>query len=69
MAQDPKQSLPKRAGLSEPTEPKPRRIETQIHRRSKAKARYPLQAEWDVASGEAPQGLRTPQDQMRKRCE
>lgn len=69
MAQDPKQSLPKRAGLSEPTEPLPRRIETQIHRRNKAKAVLPLQAEWDAASGEAPQGLRTPQDKMRKRPE
>ncbi|MDE3019318.1 MAG: hypothetical protein KGO52_06960 [Nitrospirota bacterium] len=59
---------------SEPNRPKPaslpksppRRIETQIHRRNKAKKQFPLQAEWDAASGEAPQGLRTPQDRMRK---
>jgi len=47
----------------------PRRIETQIHRRSKAKATSPLQAEWDEDSGEAPQGLRMPEDRMNRRSE
>ncbi len=63
-AHDSKPNRPKPAGLPE----SPRRIETQIHRRKKAKAQFPLQAEWDAASGEAPQGLRTPQDQMRKQA-
>ncbi len=66
MAHDPKPNRPQPAGLPGPL---PRRIETQIHRRKKAKAVLPLQAEWDAASGEAPQGLRTPQDRMRKRPE
>jgi hypothetical protein len=41
-----------------------RRIETQIHRRKKAKAVPPLEAEWDVSTGEKPKGLRTPSDRM-----
>ncbi|WP_447973721.1 hypothetical protein [Nitrospira sp. Kam-Ns4a] len=43
-----------------------RRIETQIHRRKKAKAVPPLEAEWDAASGAKPTGLRTPPDKMTK---
>jgi len=44
----------------------PVRIETQIHRRKKAKAVPPLTAEWTVGSGRAPAELRTPSDRMRK---
>jgi hypothetical protein len=35
------------------------RIETQIHRRRKAKAFSPLEAEWDVTQGTPPTQLRT----------
>lgn len=64
MADDPTRNRPKPSNLPEPA---PRRIETQIHRRKKAKAVLPLQAEWDAASGKAPQGLRMAQDKMHKR--
>lgn len=46
-------------------EPK-RRIETQIHRRKKAKAVPPLEAEWQIESGNPPSGLRMPSDKMKK---
>ncbi|WP_447978934.1 hypothetical protein [Candidatus Nitrospira bockiana] len=42
-----------------------RRIETQIHRRKKAKAVPPLEAEWQAGSDEPP-NLRTPSDRMQK---
>lgn len=45
---------------------RPRRIETQIHRRKKAKALSPLTAEWDVRRTDAPAQLRMPSDRMRK---
>ena len=44
------------------------RIETQIHRRKKAKAVLPLEAEWDADSGTPPSGLRTPSDRMHKKA-
>lgn len=43
-----------------------RRIETQIHRRKKAKAVFPLEAEWTVGSGQAPAALRMPPENMNK---
>lgn len=46
-------------------EPK-RRIETQIHRRKKAKAVPPLEAEWDIESGSSSPDLRMPSDKMKK---
>lgn len=39
---------------------KPRRIETQIHRRRKAKALSPLESEWDIAEPAPPAQLRMP---------
>jgi len=42
-----------------------RRIETQIHRRSKAKAVFPLQDEWEIDAGGVPE-LRMPSSNMRK---
>lgn len=42
-----------------------RRIETQIHRRKKAKAVFPLEAEWDARSNRLPVGLRMPSDKMK----
>lgn len=39
------------------------RIETQIHRRSKAKAVFPLEAEWQVGA-ERPVNLKMPADKM-----
>lgn len=45
---------------------RPRRIETQIHRRKKAKAVLPLEAEWTVGSGQAPPALRMPPENMSK---
>jgi hypothetical protein len=45
--------------------PPSRRIETQIHRRSKAKAVFPLQDEWEIDAGGVPE-LRMPSAKMRK---
>ncbi len=45
---------------------RPSRIETQIHRRKKAKALSPLTAEWDEQRPESPPKLRMPSDRMRK---
>jgi hypothetical protein len=45
---------------------RPRRIETQIHRRKKAKALPPLTAEWDARHPDTPAKLRMPSDRMRK---
>ena len=47
-------------------ESRKRRIETQIHRRKKAKAVSPLEAEWDAQSNRPPVGLRMPSDKMNK---
>ena len=47
------------------TRPKPR-IETQIHRRKKVKASFPLKAEWDSASKEPPEKLRMPPGKMKR---
>ncbi len=56
-----------RAQEDTPPSPLPRkRIETQIHRRRKVKASFPLEAEWDARSGKAPEGLRTPEHKMKK---
>ena len=41
------------------------RINTQIHRRKKAKAVLPMEDEWDVQS-ETPPKLRTPSSNMKK---
>ncbi len=41
------------------------RIETQIHRRSKAKAVFPLEAEWQ-AGAESPPNLKMPAEKMDK---
>ena len=42
------------------------RIQTQIHRRKKAKAVLPMQDEWDEQTG-LPPNLRTPSSEMRKK--
>lgn len=42
-----------------------KRIQTQIHRRQKAKAVPPMQDEWDVDSP-SPPDLRTPEAKMKK---
>jgi hypothetical protein len=42
-----------------------KRIQTQIHRRKKAKAVLPLEDEWDNQS-EMPPNLRTPSSKMKK---
>ena len=39
------------------------RIETQIHRRSKGKAVFPLEAEWQVGA-DCPLSLKMPADKM-----
>jgi hypothetical protein len=41
------------------------RIETQIHRRSKAKATFPLEAEWQIGV-DSPLNLKMPADKMDK---
>ncbi len=48
-----------------PDEPK-KRINTQIHRRSKAKAVYPLSDEWENTSPLPPKQLRMPSTNMGK---
>ena len=45
---------------------RPPRIETQIHRRKKAKALSPLTPEWDRRDTRPPAKLRMPADRMRK---
>ena len=44
----------------------PKRINTQIHRRSKAKAVYPLSDEWEDTAPTAPKQLRMPSTNMKK---
>ncbi len=61
-------SLSENPGPSKPTsstDPK-RRINTQIHRRSKAKAVYPLSDEWEDTSSLPPKQLRMPSSNMGK---
>lgn len=62
-------SEPKRTPMTErPSRGNPkRRIETQIHRRKKAKPVFPLEAEWDAESATPPTGLRMPPDKMSKK--
>ncbi len=48
-----------------PSTAKPR-IQTQIHRRQKAKAVPPMQDEWDSESP-SPPNLRTPESHMKKK--
>jgi len=47
------------------TPPRKPRIQTQIHRRQKAKAVPPMEDEWDAQS-ETPPNLRTPSSKMKK---
>ena len=44
----------------------PKRIQTQIHRRKKAKAVSPLTNEWESSQSEPPKGLKRPPQDMRK---
>jgi hypothetical protein len=59
------QQPPRSDGAPSP-DARPRRIETQIHRRKKAKALSPLTAEWDVRRPDIPPKLRMPSSRMRK---
>jgi hypothetical protein len=43
----------------------PKRVRTQIHRRTKSKE--PLAEQWDAAAGAPPPDLRTPPDKMVRR--
>lgn len=45
---------------------RPPRIETQIHRRKKAKALSPLLAEWEMRRSGKSTDLKMPADRMRK---
>lgn len=54
------------SGQASPPGGRKRRIETQIHRRRKAKAVPPLEAEWDVESNQPSSHLRMPSDKMKK---
>lgn len=49
---------------SQPSNP-PKRIETQIHRRKKAKAVSPLTDEWENSQAGPPKGLKRPPQDMR----
>jgi len=53
-------------GQASPPGGRKRRIETQIHRRKKAKAVPPLEAEWEVESNRRSSDLRMPSDKMKK---
>ena len=44
----------------------PKRIQTQIHRRKKAKAVSPLTNEWESSQSGPPKGLKRPPQDMRK---
>ncbi len=59
------QQQPRSGGLP-PPDARPPRIETQIHRRKKAKALSPLTAEWDVRHPDSPAQLRMPSTRMKK---
>ncbi len=54
-----------KAGKPAPSEG-PRRIQTQIHRRKKAKAVYPLTDEWEDTKTSPPAALRMPPGRMKK---
>ena len=43
----------------------PKRIQTQIHRRKKAKAVSPLTDEWESSQAGPPKGLKRPPNDMR----
>lgn len=43
----------------------PKRIQTQIHRRKKAKAVSPLTNEWESSQSEPPKDLKRPSQDMR----
>ena len=43
----------------------PKRINTQIHRRKKAKAVSPLTDEWEASQAAPPKGLKRPPQDMR----
>ena len=49
----------------EPSPSQKKRIQTQIHRRQKAKAISPLEDEWNDQS-DTPPNLRTPSSEMKK---
>jgi len=55
-----------RSGGMLPPDARPPRIETQIHRRKKAKALSPLTAEWDARHPDSPAKLRMPSSRMKK---
>lgn len=56
---------PRPPGSGQPSQSSPRRrIETQIHRRKKAKKVFPLESEWDVDVGSPPERLRMPPEKM-----
>lgn len=46
-------------------ETSPKRINTQIHRRKKAKAVSPLMDEWESSQATPPKGLKRPPQDMR----
>jgi hypothetical protein len=62
---DERKDLP--TGTPVPPAGRQRRIETQIHRRKKAKGVPPFEAEWDAASGTLSKELRMSRDQMKNK--
>ncbi|MDT7042272.1 hypothetical protein [Candidatus Nitronereus thalassa] len=57
---------PPKSRLDKSKDPPPRRIQTQIHRRNKAKAVYPLTDEWENSQESPPKGLKRPPEDMPK---
>jgi len=66
MAAKPKRGSTDRPAVQAPVAPRPR-IETQIHRRKKAKALSELQPEWEQEDAESPQHLRMAEERMAPR--
>ena len=63
-----KKKIPQQRDMSNDRQNEPKkRINTQIHRRSKAKAVYPLSSEWEEDSSPLPpKQLRMPSEKMDK---
>jgi len=61
-------TLPPKSKLEKPSDgDPPRRIQTQIHRRNKAKAVYPMTDEWENSQDSPPKGLKRPPEDMSKK--
>ena len=65
MAKPDQRTLTNQADPPDYSKTAPRRVRTQIHRRTKTDE--PLAEQWDVESGQPPADLRTPPEKMTRR--